>query len=440
MIKTEERKILEQLNNAGFEAYFVGGCVRDSIRGYEYKDIDIATSATPEEVKEIFPHTIDTGIKHGTVTVMPLRIEVTTFRTDGKYTDNRRPENVTFVKSLREDLKRRDFTINAIAMDKDGKVFDPFGGRHDLLHETIVAVGDPDERFKEDALRILRAMRFASTFGFTIEPKTAKAMHKNKELLKNISAERIFSEFKRILDGKHAHIILREYVDILGVVIPELLPMVGFDQNNPYHKYDVFEHTIKAVENLKTTNENRIYMRMAMFFHDIGKPSSYTEEDGRGHFYGHPKVSAKITEGILNRLRADKKTTRRVVELVRNHDVILWPKEGLLRKRLNQHGSEILSELIEMRKADTSAQSELAVPTKEEFIEIEKIVGELLKEEACFKMKDLAVNGRDLLTLGIKEGPQIGKILKTLLAQVMDGEIKNEKEILLSSVKEKFLT
>jgi len=442
---TPGKNLIEALETAGYEAYYVGGCVRDAIMGREGGDIDITTSATPEEVKAVFDsrRVIETGIKHGTVTVLDedgVPFEITTFRTEGTYSDNRHPDSVTFVRDLKEDLQRRDFTINAIAMDIRGRVRDPFDGAADIEAGVIRTVGDADERFGEDALRIMRAMRFAAVLGaggqaFVIEPATEEAMLRNKELLLNVSAERIFTEFKKLVTGAHAGDVVRRYVDILGVVIPELLPMKGFEQRNPYHRYDVLEHCVRAMEVVKTTPENEEYMKIAALFHDIGKPEMFfIGNDGVGHMYGHPLKGEEMVREIMKRLKADRFTSDRITLLVRHHDLLFRTDEKLLKKWLNKFGEEVLMEILHLKHADNIATGNMGRELEDMFNEVEEMIGRIVEAEECFSLKDLAISGADVLKLAPadkKEGPWVGDVLNMILDEVIDGKLVNERSDLL---------
>ena len=420
---------------AGYDAYVVGGCVRDSLLGKEPHDWDICTDASPEQVRSVMNKwklkTIDTGIKHGTITVVNDgdTFEVTTFRVDGEYSDNRRPDTVEFVDDITEDLSRRDFTINAMAYnDKDGLV-DPFNGQEDLKSKLICCVGHPDDRFREDALRILRALRFASTYGFKIEEKTAAAIHRNKDLLKNISAERIRDELCKMLCGKGVLDILLEYKDVIAVIIPELEPCIGFDQNNPYHIYDVYDHIAHAVANYKGSN---ISIKMALLLHDIGKPECYTEDHNGGHFHGHGVPSAYMAQGVVQRLRFDNKTIDEVIKLVLYHDAIIHPNTRSVKKWMNKIGPDVLDKLFRVRVADIDAQSELDRASRVSDCDKAYGIAQYIEfENQCFQLKDLAVNGHDILALGVDPGPRVGEVLSWLLAQVMDEKIANEYDALI---------
>lgn len=432
------KRIIHYLQSAGYCAYVVGGCVRDSVLGITPHDWDICTSVIPDRMREILRSngikTIDTGLQHGTITACmdDGNYEITTFRVDGKYSDNRRPDRVRFVGDLIEDLARRDFTINAMAYGDALGLIDPWNGSYDIHAKLIRCVGNPDDRFKEDALRILRAMRFASTYGFKIEEKTAEAIHRNKDLLKNISAERIQSELTKMLCGKGVLDILLEYKDVIAVIIPELEPCIGFEQNNPYHIYDIYDHIAHAVANYMGPD---ISIKMALLLHDVGKPECYSEDENGGHFYGHSVPSMRIAKDVMERLRFDNKTKQEVVDLVLYHDADIYPGTRSVKRWLNKIGYEMLDKLINIKGADNGAHSEMAQIAKpQRFWEIRRIASDVMNEQQCFQIKDLAVNGHDVMALGIESGPKVGKILNYLLNKILDEEIKNEHEVLMNEV------
>ena len=431
-IPPEVDSILQILTENGFDACVVGGCVRDSLLGKKPKDWDVATSAVPQETKRVlsgFP-VIDTGLKHGTVTVLTgaLPVEVTTYRIDGTYSDGRRPDRVTFTRLLREDLSRRDFTINALAFRRAGELVDEFGGRDDLAARLVRCVGDPDRRFREDGLRVLRALRFSSVLDFSIESGTARGIHENRSMLDGIAKERIRAEFVRLLCGPGAQRVLRDYRDVAARFIPEIAASFDFPQNNPHHPYDVWEHTLKTVSAI----EPDPVLRLAMFLHDLGKPYCYTESpDGTGHFYGHAVKSALLAEKVLRRLRFNRKTAETVTLLVRRHDLPLSADEKILRRRLNLLGETNLRRLLKIRAADTLGKS---TADRERLVQIDGIraaLERILAERQCFSLRDLAVGGRDLISAGVPEGAEVGRTLGRLLRAVIDGECPNEKEKLL---------
>lgn len=442
MMKLTERPekiILEILEKAGYEAYFAGGCVRECFSGETAGagDIDIATNALPEEVKKTFGgwKTVDTGIAHGTVTViMPEdrgRAEITTYRSDGVYGDCRHPDKVEFIGSLKEDLRRRDFTMNAMAMDIRGRLEDPFGGRDDIKGKTVRAVGDAGERFREDGLRIMRAVRFSSVLGFSLEEKTERAAFENRKLLSRISAERLFSEFRKTVTGKDAGKAVRKYTDIIGVFMPELEAMKGFDQRSRYHRYDVLEHCIRAMEAVETTEKNREYMKLAALLHDIGKPQTYCHEDlGRGHFQGHGEKGGEMVKILLRRMKADAFTTERVSLLVRNHDLMFHRNERLIKQLMRKFTPGILLEILAVKKADNIATGNASGPLLEKFDEVGRMIEEITAGGDCYSLDQMALKGDDIKALGVKEGPLVGRLLEELLEKVIDGELPNEKSSL----------
>lgn len=429
--------LLEILMEAGYEAHAVGGCVRDSFLNKEPHDWDLCTNATPEEMCGVFSAYDDievylTGVKHGTITarVDGRNYEITTYRVDGIYSDNRRPDSVTFVSNITDDLSRRDFTINAMAYcDVDG-LTDPWGGYEDLNTGTIRCVGNPDDRFGEDALRILRALRFASTYGFQIEDATSAAVHRNKNLLTNIAAERIQGELTKMLRGKGVLDILLEYSDVMAVIIPELSPCIGFNQNNKYHIYTVYDHIAHAVSEY---HGNDISIKMALLLHDIGKPECYTEDHNGGHFHGHSVPGAKIAEEVMKRLRFDKKTTKEVVELVQYHDSAIEPQIRTVRRWLNKIGYDLFAKLMCVRLADINAHSDIGKESRrKKYEDVYIIAGKIVAEQQCLSLKDLAVNGLDIMSLGVASGPMVGATLDHLLDKVLAGELKNDTESLLT--------
>ncbi|MCI1956290.1 MAG: HD domain-containing protein [Oscillospiraceae bacterium] len=425
--------ILRKLTGNGQEACVVGGCVRDSLLGRKPNDWDVATSSRPEETKRIFAGTptIETGLKHGTVTVLSggMPVEVTTYRVDGAYSDGRHPDAVAFTGSLKEDLARRDFTINALAYRPGSGLVDLFGGRDDLAGRRIRCVGEADRRFREDGLRILRALRFASVLGFSIEQETAAAALRNRELLDRIAKERIQAEFTKLLCGKGAAKILREYREIIARFIPEIRPAFGFEQHNPHHSFDVWEHTLRCVDAV----EPEPALRLAVFLHDLGKPSCYSRDaDGVGHFYGHAAAGGELARKILARLRYDKKTAGTVLTLVKCHDQPLPPDERLLRRRLNKLGEKNLRLLFRVAAADTKGKSPADRARLASLRKAEAVLETLLARNACFSLGGLAVNGGDLLKIGVPEGTEVGRTLRALLDAVMDGKCPNSKEALLA--------
>ena len=433
-IPEDANELIHTLQNNGHSAYIVGGCVRDSILGRTPHDYDICTSATPSEMLEIFKDKkiIETGLQHGTVTVVVNGepYEITTYRIDGIYSDNRRPDTVTFTDKLVEDLRRRDFTINAMAYNDEEGLIDPFNGMEDIKYKKISCVGRAEDRFGEDALRILRAIRFAAQLEFTIMPGTDREIHKQYKNLENISIERINSEFCKIASSDDFCVELLLYKDVFSLFIPELKDMFDFPQNNPWHIWDVFGHTIHAVE---YCDSDDLVVRLAVFFHDFGKPHSYQDgEDGIRHFKGHGKVSADMTDSIMKRLRFDNETRNNVVELVSYHDATFEIGKKYVKRWLNKIGEKQFRRLLQVKKADNKAQNlELSSDRIEELEEIELLIDEVLQEDECFSLKDLAINGKDLIGIGYKTGKELGNTLNRLLQLVIDGDCPNEKEKLL---------
>ena len=429
---------LSMLEDAGYEAFIVGGCVRDFLMGLPPKDYDITTSALPAQTARVFDAypVIETGIQHGTVTVVMdgVPLEITTYRTEGTYSDNRHPDSVSFTASLREDVARRDFTMNAIAYSPVRGLIDHFGGAEDIRGGIIRCVGDPDTRFREDALRMMRGIRFASALGFAIEEKTAAAIRENKERISTVSAERIRVELTKLLCGANVKNVLMDWWDVLGVVIPEILPMHGFDQRTPYHIYDVWEHTAVAVSETPPVT----HLRLSALLHDIGKPPSFfTDEKGVGHFYGHPAVSEKMAEEILARLKYDNVTRRRVVTLVREHDRIIEPTETAVKRALFRLTPEVFFNLLIIKRADNLAQSPNYRDRLATYDRIESMAQDILERNECVSVATLAVNGGDLIAIGMKPGKEIGEMLSLLLEQVIRGDLANDRDELLTYVKKK---
>ena len=427
--------IIQELEKCGHEAYMVGGCVRDSILGRKPHDYDICTSATPDEILQAFPYEeiIPTGLQHGTVTILINKesFEVTTYRIDGDYSDNRRPDNVTFTKNLVEDLRRRDFTINAMAYNPKTGLIDPFNGMEDIKYKKIRCVGSAEDRFNEDALRILRAIRFEAQLNFAGLPETMFEIERQYERLKNISIERINSEFCKIVASEQFCVELVLYSNVFSLFIPELKDLIGFQQNNPYHAYDVFNHTVHAIERGESDD---LVVRLAVFFHDFGKPHSYQDgEDGIRHFKGHGKVSAEITDSIMKRLRFDNETRNNVVELVYYHDATFEVGKKYVKRWLNKIGEKQFRRLLEVRKADIKGQKPDYEESRIEKVNnIENILDEILQEQECFSLKDLAVNGNDVKkTMSIKEGKDVGYWLSEILKRVIDGELENNRDDLI---------
>ncbi len=427
------REILSALEASGHEAWCVGGCVRDALLGRMPEDWDVATSALPEETMAVFgPLAEPTGLKHGTVTVRTEGgpVEVTTFRVDGDYHDHRRPDLVAFTASLEEDLARRDFTVNAMALDLRGELRDPFGGRADLERRILRCVGDPSARFREDALRILRGLRFAAVLGLEIEEGTAAAIHRDRDGLEDIAPERIWIELSKLLTGSRAAEVLRAFPDVFGVFWPELLAMVGFEQHNVHHCYDVWEHSLHAV----SSTGPDLALRCASLLHDVGKPSTFTlDERGVGHFFGHAKAGVALADGMLRRLRVQNVFRERVVRLVAYHDRGIPRTEKAIRRALYALGEEDLRRLICLKRADNLAQAPAYRHRQRELDRAEEILEGLLAADACFSLRQLAVDGNDLLSLGLR-GPAVGASLRRLLDAVLDGTLPNDREALLCAV------
>ncbi len=435
-IKIPEHALIamRKLEENGFSSFVVGGCVRDSVMGKTAHDWDMTTSATPEEMLEIFRdfRTIPTGIKHGTITVLidnnPL--EITTFRIDGDYLDNRRPETVEFTRDIENDLSRRDFTVNAMAYNEKDGIVDLFGGCDDIRKKLIRAVGNPDKRFQEDALRIMRALRFSSTLSFDIEKETAESIKKNKHLLKNIAAERIRVELEKLLLGEDAERILRDFSDVIFEIIPELSKTVGIEQNCPYHIYDVWNHIVKSV----ASSEKDKAIRLAMLLHDIEKPQAKTtDENGRDHFKGHAPLSAETAERILKRLRFDKKTILSVTNLILHHDDRLYDNPQNIKKYASKYGFDFLYLLDKVSRADILAQTPEMIDRISLCDNYIKELEKLEKENLCLKISDLAINGNDLKKLGFS-GKEIGEKLEFLLNKVIKNEAENKKENLIETI------
>ena len=429
------QRVMARLEAAGWEAWCVGGGVRDMLLGREPGDWDVTTSATPETVMAIFgSEALPTGLKHGTVTVGGGHgVEVTTFRRDGDYLDNRHPDHVEFTSSLEEDLSRRDYTVNAIAMDLRGELRDPFGGREDLAAGVLRAVGDPEQRFREDALRIMRGLRFAAKLGFTIEAETAAAMDRCRYLLENIAPERLHVEMTGLLCGPWAAEVLLTYPRILEVFLPEIAPCVGFDQHSPYHCYDVWEHTARSVAAVPA----QPVLRWAMLLHDLGKPETFSlGEDGRGHFYGHWRESVKKAEAVMDRLRFDNHSKKTILTLVERHDCELAFSERSVRRNLARYGEETLRLLLAVKRGDNLAQAPAYRDRQQLIDQWESLLNLVIAQGSCFSLSQLAVRGGDLTAMGYR-GPAVGEMLRQLLEQVIEEELPNDREILLTYAREK---
>lgn len=433
--------IIDTLQSNGFEAYLVGGCIRDSILKRPVHDWDITTSATPDEMKKVFSDTkiIETGIKHGTLTILSVDgfYECTTYRIDGAYSDGRHPDMVRFTKSLAEDLKRRDFTINAMAYnDKEGLI-DLFGGRLDLMDHVIRCVGNPEDRFKEDALRIMRVLRFAAQLEFDLEMKTKVAAFQMSDTLAKVSAERINSEFCKILTQTMGSQVINNYREIIAVFIPEIRDMFGFEQNNPYHMFAVWDHIIEVLVRANLfMDPNNLALALAAFFHDIGKPHSYQDgPDSIRHFYGHAAKSAEMTDSIMRRMRFNNSIREQVVTLVKYHDADIKPEAKYVKRWLNKLDSEHLLRCLFMLKySDISGQVvKNRAERLREVSELFTVLDDVINQQACFSLKDLAVNGGDLIAAGMKPGKEIGAVLNQMLELVLNDECANDKDALLKA-------
>lgn len=430
--------IIDTITQAGYEAYIVGGCVRDAILGRKPEDWDITTSAKPEQVKALFRRTIDTGIQHGTVTVMLDKegFEVTTYRIDGKYEDSRHPREVTFTPNLVEDLKRRDFTINAMAYNEEAGLIDIFGGIEDIEQKIIRCVGDARERFSEDALRMMRAIRFSAQLGYTIEEKTKEAICELAPNLRNISAERIQVELVKLLVSSHPDYLRVAYdTGVTKVILPEFDKAMETPQRHPHHRYNVGEHTLHSLNGVKADK----HLRLAMLLHDIGKPQTLTvDEEGITHFHNHAVVGEELTKSILKRLKFDNETIDTVSKLVRYHDYGngVDPDMRIVRRAMNKIGENIFPLLFPVKYADLMAQSEYRRQEKIETLEKWKALYEqIVAKNECVSLKTMAVTGGDLIAAGMKPGKELGVMLNTLLELVLENPQNNTKEFLLAEAK-----
>lgn len=421
---------IDLLENTGFAAYAVGGCVRDACLGLTPHDYDLCTSALPTQTEEVFQdyRLVLAGEKHGTVTVITESgpVEITTFRTEGGYRDNRHPDWVKFVPDIEGDLARRDFTINAMAYSPTRGFADPFGGREDLKNHVLRAVGDPKARFAEDSLRILRGVRFAAQFGLTPEEKTREAMLTQAHLMENLARERVFEELCKLLLAAKAEDITR-FAPILAAVIPELAPMIGFDQHSPHHAYDLITHTSHVVEGVPATQP----LRWAALLHDTGKVTTFTRDaTGRGHFYGHAKESAVIADDVLRRLKAPTALREEAVTLIEKHMTRLQPDRKLLRRQVSKYGFPMVETMLSLQQADMGSKGTGEDDGSTVFAEVRQLLADLQAEDACLSLKDLAVKGNDLIALGF-QGKGIGLCLNRLLEQVLEEQLPNEKGALL---------
>ena len=424
---------MDALEEAGYQAWAVGGCVRDAVLGLVTHDYDLCTDALPEETESVFSGypLILNGKKHGTVAVIVDHqvVEITTFRTEGAYLDNRHPEWVAFVPDIKEDLARRDFTVNAMAYSPTRGFADPFGGREDLKNHVLRAVGDPRMRFREDSLRILRGARFAVKYHLQPEEATEAAMAELAPLMDNLARERVWSELCQFLVHAGMEDVLR-FAPVLTQVIPELKPLIGFDQKNRHHIYDIYTHTAQVV----SSTPQDLTLRWAALLHDTGKIVTFTtDKNGRGHFYGHAQLSADMTNEILLRLKAPTQLRQDVCLLIRQHMTPLTPDKKLLRRRMSQYGPELLRQQLALQEADFGGKG--VIDSDPDFSGIRQLMEELIREDACLKVTDLAINGRDLMALGFS-GPAIGQCLNSLLEQVLDEQLPNEKEALLKAARQ----
>ena len=428
--------IISVLTEAGFEAYVVGGCVRDAILGRDAADWDITTNALPSQVKALFPRTLDTGLQHGTVTVMQGKegFEVTTYRIDGEYLDGRHPDKVTFTPSLLEDLKRRDFTVNAMAYNEKEGLVDAFGGLEDLKRRRIRCVGDPRERFTEDALRILRAVRFSAQLDFTIEEKTRAALSEFAPRLLKVSAERIQTELVKLLTSSHPEVFRVVWeTGISAVILPEFDACMDTPQNNPHHCWSVGEHTLRA---LPFVEPDKV-LRLAVLLHDIGKPPvRTTDERGVDHFYGHAQKGAEMAGSILRRLKFDNDTRKRVARLVQVHDDLqIAAAQRSVRRAVYRIGADLFPDYLKVRRADIMAQNpDVRQEKLNELARIEEMYQKILEAQQCLSLKDLAVTGRDLIEAGMRPGPELGRTLNQLLELVIEHPEYNTKESLLERI------
>ena len=436
LLPQEVQYCIASLEAAGFKAYAVGGCVRDSLLDLTPADFDLCTSAKPGEIARVFRahQLLHHGEKHGTVGVVinDQVFEITTFRTEGGYEDTRHPDWVDFVEDVEADLARRDFTINAMAYNPTTGYIDPFGGQEDLKNKILRTVGDPETRFREDALRILRGARFSARFRLTPEAETKAAMERLTPLMDNLARERVFDELCKLLLCASAEDLLA-FIPLLTQAIPELSPSVNFQQHSSYHRYDVFTHTAYVVEAVPKV----LPLRWAALLHDIGKPASFTQDaDGTGHFKGHAKVSAQLADTVLLRLKAPAALRQQVVELIELHMTKLELDKKLLRRRLGKLGQERLEQLLQLQEADMGSKGTGKPEDMTQFVLLRQLLTQVLAEDACFTIKDLAVSGWDLQQHGMKPGPEIGRCLSWLLGQVQDEVLPNAKEALLDAVQE----
>lgn len=431
---------LDALEEAGFESWVVGGYVRDALLDRSSADIDIATQAPWQDVQRVFEaqghRTHETGTAHGTLTVIvgEQALEITTFRSDGAYADARHPMQVSFVRTIAEDLARRDFTMNALAYHPARGLFDPYGGHADLEARVIRAVGDPARRFSEDALRMLRACRFAAELGFAIDPATFEGMLANKGLLPRISTERITHELQRLLLGAHAGSALIATVDVLAAVLPELVAMKGFEQRTPYHIHDVLEHTAHVLDGVPPYP----LVRWAALFHDMGKPAAFfTDEEGTGHFYGHAAISVMLARGVMERLALSSAFMTRVLVLVERHDDIIDLTPKAVKRACTRLGgdADLFAALCDLKRGDARGQAPRCIGRVADADELERILADVLAADEAFSLKKLAIDGRGVIALGVPQGPLVGRALNEALDAVIDERIANEPDALRAFVK-----
>ena len=427
---------LSRLEACGHEAYVVGGCVRDSVLGKLPHEYDLCTSARPQEVHACFEgeRIVDTGLKHGTVTLISgdMPLEITTFRNDGTYTDGRHPDSVRFSDSIEEDLKRRDFTVNAMAYSPRRGLVDPYDGVQACRDRRLMAVGNPTVRFTEDALRILRALRFSATLGFDIEPATAQAMNTLAHNMDKLSRERVARELNLLLMGEHAPQALRQHPHILFAALPQLAPMHHTPQRTRMHKWDLWEHTLQTIRH----TPRELALRWAALLHDSGKPSTATHDpDGTSHFRGHPAVSARIAADCMASLKQSKQLSDTVITLVRHHDDRVGPDN--LQKWLSRLGLELLRQLLQLQHADLAAHAPYMAPQADRSLALIRAAEERVASGACLSIGDLQIDGRALMALGIPQGPELGHTLQWLLDAVLSGRVQNEADALLALAKER---
>ena len=432
------RSCLDRLEGAGFAAYIVGGCVRDALLGLTPNDYDLCTNALPDQTEALFSdhRLVLAGKKHGTIGIVTEGgvVEITTFRTEGNYTDNRHPEWVRFVPNIEADLARRDFTVNAMAYSPFRGFSDPFGGREDLKNHILRAVGDPAQRFQEDSLRILRGARFAAKYRLTPEEKTLEAMVNLRHLMENLARERVFEELCKLLLSATAEDLVR-FAPLIAQVIPELESQIGFDQRNIHHAYDLFTHTAHVT----ALTPPELPLRWAGLLHDVGKvPSFFIDKEGHGHFYGHAKLSAPLADTILRRLKAPTTLREEVVRLCELHMTLIQPEKRIVRRWLGKLGPDFMEKLLTFQEADIQGKGIIEGNELDQFPALRGLISEIQADNACFSLKDLAVNGRDLMALGYA-GKEIGTCLNRLLEQVMEEKLPNEKEALLNWAKEERL-